>query len=164
MEIDLVVILDQLVVVALGALQIHAQKKTPHIAGHPGIIGRILSRFFESFRIEKSRAPIGDIPKIGPDDFASHLVPRLVFFERILQPGGPMIVLTSAFHEMDVKPIAHRGSVFRLCEEEVNGVFPFFRGRIGQKIANLRGGRNHSGKIEMDSAEKFGIIRDRGGS
>ena len=104
--VALKIIVDGRVVVALGALEIHAEKFAAQIARHK--IGLGITVEYELRR----RARDGRAVSIGRHDLGGELVPRLVGSKRIAQIPAPLgafhVLVSAAFHEHHIN---HRGHV-----------------------------------------------------
>lgn len=77
---------------------------------------------------EKGCSSIRFIAEISTNDFACHLIPRLVFSERIFQPGLPQIIFAATFHQVHVKGLPHSSRVrFCVAKKVIDRFYPFVR-------------------------------------
>jgi len=99
----LLVVLDEQVVVAAGALQVHAQEQPPHVADQAILIDRILTVILETLGQEEGRALRGRRALVAAEDLLHQHVPRLVRPKRLLEVFIPGWADPQPFHEHHVE-------------------------------------------------------------
>ena len=139
-EIDLLVIINSEMLVALGALKIHAEEESANIPRQAGVIGLLLADFVESFGQEEGCAFFCFIVEIGAKDFANEDVQRAVLGDGLGEEFHPVVVFSSAFHPLDIEGFGDAGGKSSICEETFDEAGAFCGGFVGEKCACFLGG------------------------
>ncbi len=119
-EIDLFVIIDGQVFVALGALKVYAEEEASYVAGEAGVIGFLLAGLLESFGEEERRAFFCFVSEIWTKDVAHECIEWAVFGDGLGEEPHPVVVFTSAFHPLDVERLGDASGEAWISEEAVD--------------------------------------------
>ena len=158
--IGLLIVLDQGVVVALGALHVAAEEDSADVARDQVGLGAAIEK-------EPRGGPELGVGTVGAQELAHHLIEgtiRLRGGEQVALPQiGRDIHARPAFHEHDVergRPVAGEE---RACEQAVDLPGPLVGRLIGEKRFQLVDGRRHAGEVERNAPQELGVGRQRRG-
>ena len=99
----LLVVVDEQVVVALGALHVDAQEMPADVAHQARNIDRVLAVVLQPLRVPQGRAAGRLVVRIGAQHLADQLVPRLVRLDRLAEELLPLLVIAQPLHQHHVQ-------------------------------------------------------------
>ena len=158
MVIALEIIVDARVVVALRALEVHAEK-------HPAEIARHEVRLGFAVEIETCGGAKLLVAAVRAEDFACELVQWLVRSKGAEEERAPFLVLdvllSATLHQHHVE---HRGEMPRVSgagEQTLDELRAFVGRGVIKERASRVGGRRRAHEIEMNAPEEIGIAGER---
>ncbi len=169
------------VIVALRALDLHAQEQARHLAREIAAVLRIVEQPVDGsidlgfLDAAGRRARRQDLElaaaRVHPargDQLGRELAPGQVAFEPAAQPlpeGGAIHLRAGkAAAEQELLPIVGEvGGISRALEQPIDGASALVGGAVGQEGGHHLGRRNGSGEVEVDAPQKAGIIHPRCG-
>ena len=161
-EVDLLVIIDAEVPVALAALEVHAHEEPAYVARETRIIGVLLADLVQPPRGEEARAAQLLILEVRPENLARHLVPRLVRAERRGEILAPLVAVAVAFHELDVEGLGQLLGELGRGRQPFQQLGAFVRRLVREEFPRLLGTGNRAGEVKPRAAQELAVVRRDG--
>jgi len=116
-EVPLLVIIDEDVIVTLGASEVDAEEQAADVGGQAGVVDRVLAVMVQPLRQEEGGPAIGLILGVGAEDLAGDPIPGLVGRERVAEIARPGRMFSEPLHEHDVEPLRHPVGIIRARQQ-----------------------------------------------
>ncbi|MFO0952592.1 MAG: hypothetical protein U0835_15885 [Isosphaeraceae bacterium] len=150
----LLVVVDEGVVVALGALEVTPEEDAADVAGRLVRLGVAVDQ-------EPRRGAAGRVEAVGREDLGDELLVGDVLRERPPQEGMPLgrrdRRLGAALHQHHIEDVGHPPRVGRAFQQPVDQTRPLVRRGVVEELARLVRGRNHPGEVQTDPSQELGV-------